>query len=94
MIELEENDFNELDPLADNYISLMDTKLERMILAKFGEFLSSDQGKTLAKQKDSLGGKIRAYKTRYQKGELTAIAALSLLMDCGMVEDVKFSEIK
>ena len=93
MTEFTENEFFKIIPEADDYISFMDTKLERMIFAKFGEFLTSEKGKTLAKQKDSLGGKIRAYKTRYMKGELTAVAALSLLIDCGIVKDVVFHEI-
>ena len=80
--------------LATDYISSMDEKMKREIFRKFADFISSDKAKEVGKQDSSLAGKIRTYRSRYNKDELNELAALSLLLECGQVDEIKFKEDK
>ena len=70
----------------------MNEKMKLQILRMFSEFITSEKYKQLAKQKNAFGSKLRIYKSRYEKDELSVKAALLLLLDCGMIEEIIFKE--
>ncbi|MBX3241038.1 MAG: hypothetical protein KIT80_16145 [Chitinophagaceae bacterium] len=49
----------------------------------FLDFVNSERYKEVVKQQDSLGGKYRAYLSRYNKGQLKAGAIVEILLANG-----------
>ena len=68
----------------------MSEEIKKEIFSRFKEFLNSKEGKELAAKKNKVGGRIRTYKTRLEKGNLTAKGALGLLIDLDLVDKIKF----
>lgn len=66
--------------------------MKKQILRTFKEFIDSDEGKGISKQKNRLGGKLRLYKKRFKEDILTEKAALLVLIDCKVVDEIKFKE--
>lgn len=58
----------------------------------FREFSESTGFKTIAKEKDSLGGKYRSYLSRFKKGELKAGAITEILLANGY--EVKANKVR
>lgn len=72
----------------------MDKKIEFQILREFSEFIQSEEGKSIAKQKNTLGGRLRGCIMQYKKDTLRPKTALSILLDCKMVEGIIFKSFK
>ena len=70
----------------------MKTKMKRNILRKFGEFITSTKGKEMGAKKDDIGARIRVYRGKYKKDELSAKAALLLLLDCELIEEIHYKD--
>lgn len=49
----------------------------------FVDFVNSNSYKEIVKQRDSLGGKYRAYLSRFKKGELKSGAIVEILLANG-----------
>ena len=49
----------------------------------FIDFVNSEDYKEIVKQRDSLGGKYRAYLSRFRKGELKSGAIVEILLANG-----------
>ncbi len=49
----------------------------------FLDFVNSDEYKEIVKQRNSLGGKYRAYLSRYRKGQLKTGAIVEILLANG-----------
>lgn len=74
--------------------SKMDEKMKLIALRKFRDFIESEKGKELLKQKNSKGGKLRSYKKRYYEDELTPKAALLILLDFDLIKDIIFEDFE
>lgn len=73
-----------------SYFQQMNDKMKNKILRTFRDFVESEEGQAISKQKNKIGGRIRMYKTKYERDELSAKSALSLLLDLGLVEEIHF----
>jgi len=67
--------------------------MQLKIIGKFGEFIKSKSYDSMSKGETNLAKRLRSYKAKYDKGSLSPISALSLLIDCGKVKEIKFQDI-
>jgi hypothetical protein len=70
----------------------MDQRMERLIIKEITQFFDSPIYKELAKQKNTLGSKLRIYKSKNEKGQLSSKAAISLLLDMDRIDEIIFKK--
>lgn len=64
------------------------------ILRKFSDFLTSEEGKSVLKQENKVGSRLRVYKTRYKKDTLTAKSAMLIMIDLGIITKLIYKDFE